>query len=77
MLETYEDVFQEPITLPPQRILDHSISLMPNSKPVNLRPYRFAHFQKAKVEKQVKEMLNNSLIQPSHSPFAFPVLLEK
>jgi hypothetical protein len=44
ILEEYSDVFAEPINLPPKRGSDHSIPLLPNSKPVNLRPYRYSYF---------------------------------
>ncbi|KAE8708333.1 protein STRUBBELIG-RECEPTOR FAMILY 2-like [Hibiscus syriacus] len=36
--------------LPPQRTHDHTIPLNPNSTPVNLRPYRFTHNQKAETQ---------------------------
>ena len=77
LLREYNNVFAEPKGLPPQRALDHQIPLKPYSKPVNLRPYRHPYFQKTEVEKLVKEMLEASIIQPSHSPYASPALLVK
>lgn len=77
VIEQYLDVFQEPQELPPQRSQDHKIPLVPGAKPVNIRPYRHSHEQKGEIERQVKEMLGNSIIQGSNSPYASPVLLVK
>ena len=77
LLKEYEDVFQEPSSLPPVREVDHCITLKEGTEPINVRPYRYAHFQKAEIEKQVQEMLDSGLIRPSTSPFSSPVLLVK
>ena len=42
-----------------------------------MRPYHYAYFQKAEIEKQVQEMLDEELILPSTIPFSSPVLLVK
>lgn len=75
VLETYESVFEEPKGLPPHRRYDHTIPLMPGASPVNLRPYRYSPMQKNEIEKQVKEMVAQGVIQASSSPFASHVLL--
>lgn len=64
-----------PSGLPPARQLDHRIHLLPNSKPINVRPYQYPYFQKNEIERQVKDMLDQGVIQRSHSPFSMPVLL--
>ena len=61
--------------MPPVRSHDHTITLKPDFQPINLRPYRFPHHQKAEVEKQISSMLSSSVIQTSKSPFASPCLL--
>ncbi|XP_023638902.1 uncharacterized protein LOC111830637 [Capsella rubella] len=77
LLHEFDSVFQPPSSLPPTRDIEHHIVLKEGSDPVNVRPYRYAHFQKAEIEKQVDEMLASGLIQPSSSPFSSPVLLVK
>ncbi|KAL4326420.1 hypothetical protein GQ457_11G000050 [Hibiscus cannabinus] len=77
LLEKYKSIFVEPQGLPPIRNHDHAITLKPNSQPVNLRPYRFPHAQKAKVETQITEILSSSIIQTSESSFASPCILVK
>ena len=61
----------------PVGLFDHRIVLKEGTEPVNVRPYRYAHFQKAKIERQVSEMLSSGLIRPSHSPFLSSILLVK
>ncbi|XP_078173280.1 uncharacterized protein LOC144567100 [Carex rostrata] len=77
ILPEYSDIFAEPTVLPPKRDIDHRIPLKPASKPVNLRPYRFSHYQKLEINKIIEELLKNSFIQPSCSPYSSPILLVK
>lgn len=77
VLSDFGDLFQKPTELPPSRVYDHSISLLPNTVPVNCRPYRYSPDQKTEIERQVAEMLNSGMVVPSLSPFASPVLLVK
>ena len=74
-MKEFHDAFEEPKGLPPKRALDHNIPLKVNAKPMNWRPYRYPYFQKIEIEKMVKEMLQASIIQLSHNPFASLVLL--
>ncbi|KAJ8751592.1 hypothetical protein K2173_016841 [Erythroxylum novogranatense] len=75
ILKDHECVFQKPTTLPPPRTRDHRIPLLPDAKPVNVRPYRYPYFQKIEIERQVQELLATGLIRPSSSPYSSPVLL--
>ncbi|XP_015381784.1 uncharacterized protein LOC107175001 [Citrus sinensis] len=54
LLKDYEEIFQEPTKLPPSRGIDHCIPLKKGTEPVNVRPYCYAYFQKAEIEKQLK-----------------------
>lgn len=75
VLAGHEAVFHLPSGLPPARQFDHRIHLLPGSKPVNVRPYRYPYFQKNEIERQVKDMLDQGVIQRSHNSFTSPVLL--
>ncbi|KAL4377359.1 hypothetical protein GQ457_02G020790 [Hibiscus cannabinus] len=77
LLHDFQDVFHNPETLPPVRATDHAIHLVPHAQPVNVRPYRYPHFQKAEVERQIRQLLAHQLIRPSNSPFSSPVILVK
>lgn len=41
VLIEFADVFEPPTGFPRERDIDHKISLIPEAKPVNLRPYRY------------------------------------
>lgn len=73
LLQSYEDVFNDPQTLPPHRSYDHAIPLVPGSIPINPRPYHYSPLHKTEMENQVKQLLQAGLIAHSHSPFASPV----
>ncbi|GKB08227.1 hypothetical protein Tco_0836511, partial [Tanacetum coccineum] len=77
LLLRFDSLFQVPTTLPPHRLIDHHIHLLPDTKPVNVRPYRYLHYQKEGMEKLVNEMLSQVIIRFSQSPFSSPSLLIK
>ena len=77
LLFEFEDLFQEPVSLPPSRACDHEIPLIPGAQPVFLRQYRYSPKLKDEIERQVQDMLNHGLIQRSASAFSSPVLLVK
>ncbi|XP_075099367.1 uncharacterized protein LOC142176177 [Nicotiana tabacum] len=72
-------VFAEPAALPPQRgAFDHRIPLQPGVKPINIQPYRHSSLKKYIIEKLVKEMLQQGVIQYNNSPFSsLVVVVEK
>ncbi|XP_035544588.1 uncharacterized protein LOC118347982 [Juglans regia] len=77
LLQEFSDLFIEPSSLPPTREVEHSITLKEGIEPINVRPYRYAHYQKNEIEKQVQDMLQVGLVRTSTSPFSSPVLLVK
>lgn len=57
VLDQFPHVFVEPTSLPPYRDVQHPLHLLLDSKPINVMPYIYPHFQKAKIERLVKEMM--------------------
>lgn len=70
LLDEFHDVLTEPKSLPPSWVFDHRIPLSDERTVVNVAPYRYAHYQKNEIEKQVDELLKSGLIRPSTSLFA-------
>ncbi|KAL4312499.1 hypothetical protein GQ457_01G018830 [Hibiscus cannabinus] len=77
LLSEFDDVFQALWRLPPTQHTDHAIHLELSSKPVNVRHYRYPHFQKGEAKHQVQQLLDSQLIWKSTNPFSSPVLLVK
>jgi hypothetical protein len=77
LLKEFAGLFEEPQTLPPTMKFNHRILLKAGSQAVNIRPYKSSFIQKGEIEKLIKEMIANGVIQQSVSPFASPVLLVK
>ena len=63
--------------LPPLRATDHAINILPNTAPVNVRPYRYPQYQKKEIKDQINSMLDKGFIRTCASPFSSPVLLVK
>ncbi|XP_042019131.1 uncharacterized protein LOC121766977 [Salvia splendens] len=74
VLDGFRTVFRVPTGMPPIRPYDHRIHLFPGSNLVNVRPYMYPYFQKNEIERQVREMLEQGIIQRSSNPFSSPVL---
>ena len=77
LLSEFEDLFQEPVSLPPSRDCDHEIPFILGAQLVFLRQYRYSPKLKDEIESQVQDILNHGLIQRSASAFSSPVLLVK
>jgi hypothetical protein len=76
LLDQYKDVFPEglPPGMPPKRNVVHPIPLEPGTKPVYRPMYRLSPEEKEECEKQVKDLLEKGLVQPSNSPWGAPIL---
>jgi hypothetical protein len=76
LLSKNQMVFSTPQGLPPSHsVHDHSIPLVPENLPPNIRPYRHPFSQKNEIEKMVQELLNVGVIRPSTGPYSSPVVM--
>ena len=78
ILSNYENtVFSEPRGLPPKRILDHKIEILPGSTPPSRSPYRLSQPELDELAKQLSHLIDQGWIKPSTSPFGAPILFVK
>jgi hypothetical protein len=66
-----------PVGLPPVRLEKEVAPLEPGAAPTCRPMFRYSTAELAEMERQVKELLAQGLIQPSSSPFGAPVLFVK
>lgn len=72
----YNDIFcLENDKLTVTKILTPSINVKDNTKPVYTKPYRLPHSQKSEIERQIKEMTKNGIIEEARSEWNSPMLL--
>lgn len=76
ILKEYEDVFPKelPPGLPPQREVDHRITLKPGAVPISRSPPRLSPPELAELKKQLTELLKAGKIRPSVSPWGASTL---
>ena len=67
-------MFQEVPGLPPDREIEFAIELVPGTTPISKAPYRMAPAELAELKKQLQQLLDKGLIQPSVSRWGAPVL---
>ncbi|KAL4297836.1 hypothetical protein GQ457_12G027660 [Hibiscus cannabinus] len=77
LLQSFQDVFEEPRELPPMRGQEHKIALMNENEAVKVKPYRYPAHQKDEIERLIKEMLTAGIIGDSSSCFSSPIVMVK
>jgi len=56
VVEEFLDVFPEDLSgLPPDRVLEFSIDIIPGTAPISKAPYRMAPVELAELKKQLQE----------------------
>ncbi|TLX69787.1 hypothetical protein E9993_22755 [Labilibacter sediminis] len=78
VVRNYADVFPNDLPgLPPTRLIDFQIDLVPGAAPIAKAPYRLAPSEMKEVMSQLQELLDKGFIRPSSSPWGAPVLFVK
>ena len=75
--QEFADIFEPPTGLPPDRGVEHVVSLLPGSQPPFKRMYRLSPEELAEVKKQIADLLARGLIELSTSPYGSPILFVK
>ncbi|XP_070015250.1 uncharacterized protein [Nicotiana sylvestris] len=65
------------LELPPERIIDFGIDLMPGTQPISIPPYRMAPTELNELREQLKDLLDKGFIRSSVSLWGAPVLFVK
>ena len=74
ILEKYKRLFLKRTTFPKEQGIGTVIDLEPGTKPPYRPCYRLSPAEQKEVEKHIKEMLMQGLIEPSNSPYGAPLL---
>ncbi|XP_070034799.1 uncharacterized protein [Nicotiana tomentosiformis] len=63
--------------LPPEREIELSIDLLPDTQPISIPPYRMSPTELRELKEQLRDFLEKGFIRPSTSPWEAPVLFVK
>ena len=78
IIKEFPDVFPDDISgLPPDREVEFTIDLIPETKPISIPPYRMAPTELRELKAQLEDLLSKGFIRPSISPWGAPVLFVK
>ena len=78
VVREFPDVFPYDISgLPPEREIEFTIDLIPETEPISIPPYRMAPAELRELKAQLEELLSKGFIRPSISPWGAPVLFMK
>ncbi|GKC10205.1 putative reverse transcriptase domain-containing protein [Tanacetum coccineum] len=78
IVQYFPKVFPEDLPcLPPARLVEFQIDLIPGAAPVTRAPYRLAPSEMKELSKQLQELSDKGFIRPSSSPWGAPVLFVK
>ncbi|XP_050365441.1 uncharacterized protein LOC126783963 [Argentina anserina] len=72
-----ESVDQKIPELPPRRVVDFCIDVVPGTAPMSKAPYRMGQNKLKELKVQIDKLLDQGFIRPSVSPWGAPVLFVK
>ncbi|KAL6191568.1 hypothetical protein ACLB2K_037958 [Fragaria x ananassa] len=70
----FSDVFQEIQGLPPKRVVEFVIDVIPGTSPVSNTPYQMGRTELQELKVQIEGLLEQGFIRPSTSPWGAPML---
>ncbi|XP_070056996.1 uncharacterized protein [Nicotiana tomentosiformis] len=71
VVNVFEDIFPG---LPPERELEFSIDVLPDTQPISIPSYRMASAELLELRAQLNDLLHKGFIRPSTSLWGAPVL---
>ena len=78
IVKEFLDVFPDDISgLPPDREVEFTIDLIPDTEPISIPPYRMAPAELRELKAQLEELSSKGFIRPSIFPWGAPVLFMK
>ena len=78
IIKEFPDVFPNDISgLPPDREVEFTINLIPETEPISIPPYMMAPAELRELKAQLEDLLSKGFIRPSISPWGAPVLFVK
>lgn len=69
LLDTFSHLFSEPTSLRPSRTTDHTIPILNGANLVNVKPYRYPHLQKKKLNPKSNKCYRKASFNPAQVPF--------
>nr|GEZ35035.1 putative reverse transcriptase domain-containing protein [Tanacetum cinerariifolium] len=77
-IKDFPEVFPEDLPgIPPARLVEFQINLVPGVVPVERAPYRLALSEMKELAEQLQELSDKGFIRPSSSPWGAPILFLK
>ncbi|KAL0556790.1 hypothetical protein IC582_005307 [Cucumis melo] len=78
VVKEFLEVFSDDLSgLPPDREIEFTIELLPETTPISQAPYRMAPSELKELKMQLQELVDKGYIKPSVSPWGAPVLFVK